>query len=202
MCKTNGMADPKDNEPEPRIAPLSREEYGADAMSTIAELLKAQAKPIPNELPDFIATMLRHRELFQCQADMTRQLFSGAFAFRDTELVLLRTTWLCQAPYVFSVHVETAKDNCGFSSEDIERIVQGSTALGWDEHSRALLQATEELIKTSHICDETWALLSKSLDDRQLIELPILVGHFQGVAYVQNAMRVRLMPGYAGLAAR
>ncbi len=196
------MTDPKNNEPEPRIAPLSPEEYGADAMDTIAELLKAQAKPIPDKLPDFIATMLRHRELFRCQADMTRQLFRGALPFRDTELVLLRTTWLCQAPYVFSVHVETAKDNCGFSSEDIERIVEGSTASGWDERSRAILQANEELIETAQICDETWTLLSKFLDERQLIELPILVGHFQGVAYVQNALKVRLMPGYAGLAAR
>jgi len=189
-------------EPEPRIGPLPPEELGPDAMDVIAALLKAQSKPERSDAPEFIATMLRHRELFRRQADLSTQLFSGALDFRDTELVLLRTTWICQAPFIFGEHVKTAKTNCGFTSADIERIVEGSGAPGWDEHSRAVLRATEELIETAQISDETWDMLSRSLDDRQLIELPILVGHTQGVAYVQNALRVRLMEGNVGLTAR
>lgn len=186
----------------PRIAPLSPDELGPDAMDVIAGVLKAQSKPGRADLPDFIAIMLRYPELFRRQADLSAELFGGALPFRDVELVLLRTTWICQAPFIFGEHVRTAKANCGFTSGDIERIVDGSSAEGWDEHSRALLKATEELIENADICDETWAMLAKTLDERQLIELPILVAHTQGVAYVQNALRAPLMDGNQGLAAR
>ena len=47
-----------------------------------------------------------------------------------------------------------------------------------------------------------WAPLAEYLDYPQLIELPVLVGHMQGVAYLQNAMRARLMDGNPGLSAR
>jgi 4-carboxymuconolactone decarboxylase len=187
---------------KPRIAPLPPEELGPDAMDVIAGVMKAQSKPARVDVPAFIAIMLRYPELFKLQAELSAELFSGALPFRDVELVLLRTTWICQAPFIFGEHVKTAKANCGFSSEDIERIVEGSTAEGWDEHSRALLRATEELIAEANISDETWATLAKTLDERQLIELPILVAHNQGVAYVQNALRAPLMEGNEGLAAR
>ena len=45
------------------------------------------------------------------------------------------------------------------------------------------MRATEELHANAMISDATWATLSKRLDDRQLIELPVLVGQYQGVAY-------------------
>ena len=189
-------------EPEPRIGPLGPDEIGDDAMDTIAAVLQAQALPGRKDVPEFIATMIRHRELFQRQADLSAKLFAGALPFRLTELVLLRTAWLCQGGYVWGHHSQMAKKACGFSAEDIERIIAGSDAAGWDEQDRAVLRAVEELHETSTISDETWAMLARHLDDRQLIELPILVGQMHGVIYTQNALRVRLMPGSLGLAAR
>ena len=52
------------------------------------------------------------------------------------------------------------------------------------------------------ISDATWEVLDSSLDDKQLIELVMLVGQYQTVAYYQNALRVRLREGNAGLSAR
>jgi hypothetical protein len=37
-----------------------------------------------------------------------------------------------------------------------------------------------------------WRTLAKRLDERQLIELPIIVGQYQTVAYYQNSLRLRL----------
>jgi alkylhydroperoxidase family enzyme len=187
---------------KPRIDPLKPEELGPDAGDIIAGLLAAQSSKGTTQVPEFIATMLRHRDLFQRQVDMSTQLFKGALPFRDTELVLLRISWLCRAPFVFGQHVQTSKRVCGFTSDDIERIVAGSNAAGWDERSRAILRAAEELHETSSISDATWAQLEAELDEKQLIELPILVGHIHGVAYVQNALQVRLMAGNQGLEAR
>ncbi len=189
-------------EPTPRIGPLGSEEIGDDAMETIAAVMQAQALPGRSDVPEFIATMLRHRELFQRQADFSAKLFAGALPFRLTELVLLRTAWLCQGGYVWGHHSQLAQKSCGFSGEDIERIIAGSAAPGWSDLDRAVLGAVEELHTAATISDAVWEVLARHLDERQLIELPILVGQMHGVIYTQNALRVRLMPGSLGLAAR
>jgi len=52
------------------------------------------------------------------------------------------------------------------------------------------------------ISDATWLTLTRRLDERQLIELPIIVGQYQTVAYYQNSLRLRLHTGNLGLKAR
>ena len=59
-----------------------------------------------------------------------------------------------------------------------------------------------ELHGDSMISDATWSALAKRLDERQLIELPIIVGQYQTVAYYQNSLRLRLHTGNLGLKAR
>jgi 4-carboxymuconolactone decarboxylase len=52
------------------------------------------------------------------------------------------------------------------------------------------------------ISDETWDVLAKTYDEAQLLELPILIGQYLGVAFLQNSLRVVLPEGYQGLRAR
>lgn len=153
-------------------------------------------------LPEVVRTMVRHPELFARQLDVGLYLLSqGALAARDRELAVLRIGWLCQAPYEWGEHVLVAK-RLGMTSEDIERIVVGSQAPGWGEHEQAILRATEELYENAMISDATWARLAKSFDEKQLIELPIVVGQYQTLAYYQNSLRLRLHDGNLGLKAR
>ena len=153
-------------------------------------------------LPEVVRTMVRHPELFARQVDVGLYLLSqGALARRDRELAILRIGWLCQAPYDWGEHVLVAK-KIGITSEDIERITIGSQAPDWSEHEQAILRATEELHKDAMISDAVWATLSKTLDEKQLIELPIVVGQYQTVAYYQNSLRLRLHGGNLGLKAR
>jgi len=189
-------------EPEPRIAPLDPDELDADAMDVIAGVMQAQGNARHSDVPEFIATMLRHPTLFQRQADLSAALFAGALPFRLTELALLRTAWLCQGGYVWGHHSQLAQRACGFTREDIERIIAGSAAPGWDELDGAVVRAVEELQESSTISNETWDVLARHLDEKQLIELPILIGQMHGVIYTQNALRARLMPGSLGMAAR
>jgi alkylhydroperoxidase family enzyme len=64
------------------------------------------------------------------------------------------------------------------------------------------VRAAEELHYDSMISDETWADLSETLNDKQLIELAMLIGQYKTVAYYQNALRFRLPEGNEGLSAR
>ncbi|WHO37934.1 carboxymuconolactone decarboxylase family protein [Sphingobium sp. AP49] len=212
----------------PRIEPLQIDEYSGDLDPLIrqmiainqsinareAELLTdvADARGAGQEaadmavllarLPEIIRTMLRHPTLFARQTDVGVLLLTeGRLAPRDRELAILRIAWLCQAPYEWGEHILIAR-HAGIGREDVERIIVGSTDAAWNANDRAILRAVEELHGDAMIQDDTWATLATRLDPAQLIELPILIGQYQTVAYYQNALKLRLHGGNAGLAAR
>jgi alkylhydroperoxidase family enzyme len=74
-----------------------------------------------------------------------------------------------------------------------------------DERDAALLRVVDELDATSGLSDATWALLRARFDDRQLIEIPVVVGNYKLVAYLLNSLQIqppddlpRLPPTIAG----
>jgi alkylhydroperoxidase family enzyme len=153
-------------------------------------------------LSPIVRTMMRHPQLFARHVDISAQLFSqGALSARDRELLVLRVAWLLRAPFEWGEHVHIAKTT-GVSAEEVERITEGSQATGWSERDAALLRAVEELLADAFITDATWATLAAHFDDKQLIELPIVVGQYQTVAYYQNSLRVAFNEGNSGLKAR
>ena len=186
----------------PRIPPLTPSEFSKEASESVAALQSAVSLPPSDKVSAFVATMLRHPALYWRYVGLALQLFGGALSPRDRELAVLRTGWLCKAPNEWGEHVSIGKRVAKLTQEEIERVTRGSAAPGWDEHDRAILRATEELLGEAMISDETWAVLSQRLDEKQLIELPLLIGQYQGVTFVQNSLRVRLSPDNPGLSAR
>ena len=187
----------------PRLLPLDPSEFGQEATETVAALRRTlSSAATDDEVPELIATMLRHPSLFRRFIELALQLLAGgALPARDRELAILRTTWLCKTPYEWGEHVAIGKRIAGLTEEEIKRIREGSASAGWNVHDRAIIRAVEELHEDAMISDATWAVLTRTLDDKQLIELPILIGQYHGVSYLENALRVRLMPGNAGLSA-
>jgi alkylhydroperoxidase family enzyme len=155
-----------------------------------------------SKLPEIVRTMLRHAELFVAITDVGLQLLAqGTLSLRDRELAVLRIAWLCQAPYEWGEHVRVGK-RFGLSGDDIEHVIAGPDARGLDEHESAILRAADELHGDAMISDATWNTLAKRLNEQQLIELPIIIGQYQMVAYYQNSLRLRLHTGNFGLKAR
>jgi alkylhydroperoxidase family enzyme len=186
----------------PRIPPLTAEELGQDALTNMNNLRKGISATASTKVTDYVATMMRHPELYQAHVAVALKLFNGVLTVRDRELAILRTGWLCQAPFEFGEHVKLGKRLASLSDAEIERVTQGSAAPGWSAHDRAVIRAAEELHAAAMVSDETWAVLSKSLNEKQLIELLMVVGHYQKVAFIQNALRIRLTPDNPGLSAR
>jgi alkylhydroperoxidase family enzyme len=172
-------------------------------MSQISGAASGSTATVPDEhIPEMVITAMCHRELFEKVVSVSLQLLKDpALPRRDRQLVILRVGWVQQIPYIWGEHVSVSK-KIGLSSEDIEQVTVGSTSSHWSEHERALLGATEELIDRAMISDATWAILARQLDDRQLFELPVLVGQFSTVGYFQNVLRIPLSPGNQGLRAR
>lgn len=125
----------------------------------------------------------------------------SALPARLRELAILRTAWLHGAPYIWGEHVHSARGVL-LSSEEIERIVAGPEAQGWGALDRAVLRAADDLHEEAMISDPTWEALAAHLEERQLLELPILIGHYVTTAFLQNSLRTRLTEHGEGLSAR
>lgn len=191
----------------PRIAPLEREAV-ADQVQAATQVLRGgvvgDAPPLPLEaIPEIMFTMARFPGLWGKIMDLSVQIQGpeSVLPVRDRKLAILRTGWLCQAPFEFGEHVIQSK-RAGLSADEIERVIVGSAAPEWSDHERAILRAAEELHNGAMICDETWAMLSQTLSDHQLVELLVLIGQFTATAYFQNALRLRLEPKNQGLVTR
>lgn len=186
----------------PRIAFLRPEEMGEEAQAIVARIRAAAGAPVTDEVPEIVATLLRHPGLYEKHVALgTELLGNGTLSARQRELAVLRTGWLCGAPYEWGEHVAIAK-RAGLTTAEIERVTEGSSAPGWNVQDRAILRAAEELHGGAMISDPTWSELETFLDDRQLIELPYVIGTYTKVAFLQNALRLRLGRGNPGLSAR
>jgi len=145
----------------PRL-PVSRTEQlltpARKMMAQLAGAASGQVKQIADEdIPEMILTAMHHRELFERLAEVSLQLLkSSTLPLRDRQLVILRTGWLRQIPYIFGEHVTVSKE-LGLTKVDIEQVIEGSNSSYWSEHEAALLKATEEIIDTAMVADEVLA---------------------------------------------
>jgi len=178
-------------------------EFTPDVLALKQQIDRAAGlEGMTEEVSEWLATVLRHPTLLRAHTQLAVAVMDGLLPARDRELAILRTGWLCQAPFEWGGHVELGKRLAGITAEEIEWVVIGSTAPAWRPHDRAVLRAVEELLGDAMISDQTWSTLAQTYDERQLMELPILVGQYLGVAYLQNSLRVVLPQGYQGLRQR
>ena len=183
----------------PRIEPLDDGEIGVRARELLEKLRAAYSGGDPGEIHATFRTLFRHHDATQAYLELGVLLtLEPALAPRDKELAILRTAWLCGAPVAWGEHVENGK-KAGLTAQDIERLTLGPAAPGWSDEDRAIVRAAEELHGDAMISDETWAALAARLDERQLIELPIVVGHYHMTAFLQNTLRFAPREGNAGL---
>jgi 4-carboxymuconolactone decarboxylase len=176
-----------DRPTEPRISPLPAGERSAEQ----EELLAGVGAPGGGELNIF-ATLVRHPRLARrWMAFGGTLLRRSELSDRQRELLILRTGHRCRSPYEWAQHVRIALD-AGISEEEIDRVVAGPSAPGWAPLEAALLRAADELHDDACISDGTWRELAASLDERQLIEVPMVVGQYHLVAFTLNSLGVQV----------
>lgn len=188
----------------PRLPVLSPEERTERQQSLLEEMSMVVVDGVRKPREDKVALeiLIRHAELYKAHLEVAQKYLSDCeMGIRDRELAILRIAWLSQAPFEWGSHVKIAKRN-GITSEEIERLIEGSSAPGWSKQDRAIVRAVEELHFDSMITDDTWSDLQQFYNDKKLIELVILAGQYKTVAYYQNSLRLPLPEGNMGLLAR
>lgn len=144
--------------------------------------------------PNVFSTLARHRGLFRRWLWFAGALMPGGSLPRDeTELVILRVAHNTDCDYEWSHHQRIGR-RAGLSEAEVARVHRGGAAPGWSERRALLLSATDQLHANKGIGDRLWSELSQMLDERQLIELCMLVGHYEMLAMTLNSLRVEPDP--------
>jgi 4-carboxymuconolactone decarboxylase len=176
-----------------RLPPLPDDEQDAQVRELLEEVRIPGAQAV-----NIFETLVRHPGLYRRWMPFAGKLLGGKLPERDRELLILRTAWRCRSPYEWGQHVRIAKA-AGITDEEIKRVVDGADAPDWESFDRTLLTAADELHDDACISDRTWDVLAARYDERQLIEVPMLVGHYHMVAYALNSLGVQREPGVPGL---
>lgn len=143
------------------------------------------------ERPNLFTTLARHRRMFRPWLRFAATLMpAGTLPSADTELVILRVAHRCGCDYEWHHHTGLARE-AGLTGPQIEAVRGGVDDPVWTPRQRLLLTAADELHATRTISDETWRELTAELAQHQLVELPVLVGHYEMLAMTIHALRIQ-----------
>jgi AhpD family alkylhydroperoxidase len=170
----------------PRVAPGNRGEIGL-VNAGIVRLLGLATGGRP---PNIFTTLGRHRGLFRRWLWFAGALMPGGKLPRaDSELVILRVAHNTGCDYEWGHHERLGK-RAGLTLGQIDRVRFGPDAEGWSERQSLLLAAADAMHAEGRIGDELWARLAGRLDEVRLIELCMLIGHYEMLAMTLNTLQV------------
>jgi alkylhydroperoxidase family enzyme len=184
---------------EPRIPPLAPADWPEAMQGALAALRPANPRhPFPAPDPNrpkglnVLGTLAQHPELTTAFHTLTGHvLFASTITPRQRELLVLRVAHRRQAEYEWAQHVVLAAD-AGIAADEVERVVEGPDAPGWDLLEAALLRAVDELVADAQITDATWAVLADHLDVPQLMDVVFTVGAYEILAMAFKSFGVEL----------
>jgi alkylhydroperoxidase family enzyme len=178
----------------PRIPPLPESEWSdgqrelLDAI--VLDTFGSPAPDVPRSDDNVFTTLARHEGLFKVWLRFGGFLLSrGELPARERELLILRAGFNCGSDYEWGQHARLA-EKLGLARQEIDRVAAGPDAEGWSEADAILLRAADELHEGAKISDEVWGLLAETYDERALIEIPMVVGHYTMLAFALNSLGV------------
>ena len=174
--------------PPVRVQPAT----GRELHPLMRPVVAASARAIGSKRPaNIIATFARHPKLLVSWLVFGGRLMPrGRLERSETELVILRVAWNNRCRYEWDHHVRIGK-RAGLTDAEIDRVGEGPDAEGWSESQRALLRACDEFHADHRIGDETWSELAELFDQPNLIEVTMLIGHYEMLAGVIATLGIR-----------
>jgi 4-carboxymuconolactone decarboxylase len=173
----------------PRLAPLTDDELSDDQRALLDPLG-------PRGQMNIFRTMIRHPRLYRQWSGFGGWLLQrSSFEPQVRETIILRAAYRAGATYEWGHHVPLGRE-AGLSDDEMLAIA-GRGELAPD--AALLVAAVDEIFDNHCIDDGTWAALAARFDEQQLIELPMLAGHYRLLAGALNSFGVELEDGYPGL---
>lgn len=135
------------------------------------------------------STLGRQRGVFRGWLHFSATLLFGSLPRHETELVILRVAHLRQCHYELDHHRRLGR-RAGVDDALQARVFEGPGAEGWSEAHCALLSVVDALVTTKDVDDATWQRLAISYDERQLVEIVLLVGQYDMLATTIGTLRI------------
>ena len=127
----------------------------------------------------------------------------GELPARERELLILRAGFNCGSDYEWGQHARLA-EKLGLAREEIDRVAAGPDAEGWSAARCHPPASRRRAARGGENLRRDLALLARPYDERALIEIPMVVGHYTMLAFVLNSLGVatrRRARATAGVAA-
>jgi len=172
----------------PRIPPARPRE-----LAPLARIVAETAGRVTGSGPAHIFTTLgRNPRLFRAWLRYSAHLMPfGRLPRRDTELVILRVAWRCRSAYEWHQHVPIAL-RVGLTPDEVAGVADGARSISFTQRQRALLAVADELLDRRELSDATWGAVQATLQEREAIELCLLIGHYQGLASAIGGLGIQI----------
>jgi AhpD family alkylhydroperoxidase len=169
-----------------RVPPLPAEQWDDAVEKALSGTVPAERRN-PAGAGNLLSTLVRHPTLTQAFLRFnTYLLFSSSLPPRVRELAVLRVAHRTGCAYEWQHHVVIG-GRAGLSADDIDGVRRGTAV---DKLDNAVLSAADELAANANVSDETWAVLSAHLDERQLMDLVFTIGGYGALAMAINTFGI------------
>jgi alkylhydroperoxidase family enzyme len=173
--------------------------------SRIPRLSLKEAKAAADQagIPDYMAelaifqVLLNHPTLARALNDLlATMLWHGSLASRLRELIIMRIGWLTACDYSWTQHWRVA---CGLGvpADDLIGVRDWATHQGFGAAERAVLAATDEVVRDGAVSRETWSACERELGSNSavLVELVTAIGAWRMIASILHSLEVPLEEG-------
>ena len=123
--------------------------------------------------------------------------FGGKLDPRLREMAILQVGYMTGSPYEYSHHIKIGRD-FGVTDADIRAIAAETSGKdsGLPDFDRAVLRAAREMTQDLRISDETFDALASVLDPGLIVELIVVIAHYDGVVRLLASLEIDVEPEY------
>mgnify|MGYP001551291059 CR=1 FL=1 len=184
----------------PRLDPVPKDLWGDEEAAAVRAGMPAVAAdrflapgPDAPRLANGISSLLHHPTLAAAFLNFNGQLlWDPVLSPRLRELVVLRVARRTRSQYEWVQHAKLSQ-RYDVTPEEVAAIAADDYGL-FNDFETAALDATDQLLSTYRVKDETWQQLAAELDAKALVELLYVVGTYTSLAMVFNGLGIELDP--------
>ena len=125
-------------------------------------------------------------------------LLDSEIGHRRRELIIMRIGWVTGSEYEWTQHWPLAQEIFECRAEELLAVREWRAAGCFDAVDRAVLAATDELLDSGDLCDETWRACFQGLGRDAAIEMVAAIATWLLVSKLARGLRVPLEEGVEG----
>jgi alkylhydroperoxidase family enzyme len=116
--------------------------------------------------------------------------FKSTLDSRLREIVIIRVGYVNQVPYVIKQHVPRLSVPDGLPVEESDALVDWQNSKSFSARERAALAYTDAMTRDIEVPDAVFEALRQHFDERQIIELTVLIGIYNMHTRVFRALKI------------